>query len=89
MSLTKEQKESVISKFARSPNDTGSSEVQIALTTKRIAEISAHLEQHKKDLHSRFGLIKLLSARRRLLDYLKKDNQTRYKQILQGLGLRK
>lgn len=75
MSLTKDQKEEVVAKFALHEGDTGSPEVQIALLTKQIEELSEHLKQHKKDNHSRRGLLNMVGKRRRLIQYLKTTNQ--------------
>ncbi len=89
MSITPEQKQKVISKHARSKNDTGSPEVQIAILTARINDLTAHFEKHKKDHHSRRGLLKLVSTRRGLLNYLKKTDVAGYEKLLAELGLRK
>lgn len=69
--------------------DTGSSEVQIAILTKKIEELAAHLKAHKKDNHSRYGLIRMVNTRRSLLDYLKRTNEESYRNMLAGLGLRR
>lgn len=82
-------KADVVANFARSSNDTGSPEVQIALLTARIESLSSHLNTHKKDKHSRTGLMKLVNRRRKLLDYLAKTNSNTYKVILEKLNLRK
>jgi small subunit ribosomal protein S15 len=82
-------KADVIANFSRSDNDTGSPEVQIALLTARIESLSSHLNTHKKDKHSRTGLMKLVNRRRKLLDYLSRKDQDSYKQILEKLSLRK
>ena len=87
--ITKEQKTETIAKFGDKPNDTGKSEVQIALLTLRINDLTSHLENNKKDHHSRRGLIKLVSKRRKLLDYLAKKDINRYRNILSALSLRK
>lgn len=89
MGLTKEEKTKTITKFEKSENDTGSPEVQIALLSKRIDYLSEHLKTHKKDNHSRRGLIAMVNNRRRLLDYLKRKEFDRYKQIIGTLGIRK
>ncbi len=89
MPLTKEQKREITEKFGSSPDDTGSSEVQIALLTKRISELTEHFKTHKKDHHSRTGLIKLVGQRRRLLKYIARKDITRYRRLIQTLGLRK
>jgi small subunit ribosomal protein S15 len=87
--ITIEQKTEAIAKFGDKPNDTGKSEVQIALLTLRINDLTSHLENNKKDHHSRRGLIKLVSKRRKLLDYLAKKDINRYRNILSALSLRK
>jgi small subunit ribosomal protein S15 len=83
------QKSSVIDKFRRHEGDTGSPEVQVALLTERIAQLTEHFKTHKKDHHSRRGLLKLVSQRRRQLDYLKKTDIERYRAIIDSLSLRK
>ncbi len=87
--LTKEQKEAIISEYGRGTNDTGSPEVQIALLTTRINELTEHLKEHKKDHHSRRGLLKMVGQRRRLLAYLKNIDIERYRKLIEKLGLRK
>ncbi len=87
--ITKEKKQELIKQFQRDPNDTGSPEVQIAILTYRINELTQHFKTHKKDFHSRRGLFGLVSRRRRLLDYLKRTDPDRYLEILRRLGLRK
>jgi len=82
-------KKAVREKFQRHASDTGSSEVQIALLSKRIELLTDHLKTHKKDHSSRYGLIKMVSARRRLLDYLKKNDEERYKQVIGALLIRR
>lgn len=89
MSLEKEKKNEIISKFRLHENDTGSSEVQIALLSERINYLTEHFKVHKKDHHSRRGLLKLVSQRRRLLDYMKSKKVERYKKIIEALGIRK
>ena len=89
MSLTKEKKMEVIKDFGRSDKDTGSTEVQIALLTTRIQELTEHFKQNKKDLNSRRGLLKLVGQRRKLLNYLKRKNIKKYREILKRLSLRK
>lgn len=81
------QNESPISRLAKSENDTGSPEVQIALFTQKITQLTAHLTQHKKDHSSRRGLLRMVSLRRRLLEYLKRKDIKRYKKVLKELGL--
>lgn len=78
-----------IAKYRRSESDTGSAEVQIAQLTKRIRHLTGHFQKHKKDFHSRSGLIKIISARKSLLSYLKRVHFERYQSVVQGLGLRK
>ena len=87
--IAKEKKQEIIAKFGRTPNDTGSPEVQIALLTARINELTAHLKENKNDHHSRRGLLKMVGQRRGLLAYLKKIDIERYRAIVEGLGLRK
>jgi small subunit ribosomal protein S15 len=89
MSLSSESKSEIIKEYSRGDRDTGSAEVQIAILTKRITELTEHFKEHKKDHHSRQGLLKMVSKRRKLLDYLKKDNQDRYAEIIKSLGLRR
>jgi small subunit ribosomal protein S15 len=89
MGLTKEGKKEIIKDYRSNEKDTGSSAVQIALLTKRIDELSRHFKFHKKDHHSRYGLLKLVSQRRKLLNYLKKRNQDKYIKIVKKLGLRR
>jgi len=88
MALTKEKKEKVIGAFRVHETDTGSPEVQIAILTERINLLTEHLKVHKKDKHSRRGLIKLVSERRRHLNYLAKHHEDRYEKIIATLGLR-
>ena len=87
--LETEKKQEVIKKFQGHEKDTGSAEVQIALLTTRINYLTEHFRSHKKDFHSRRGLLKIVNQRRKLLDYLKNKDVTRYKKILQELNLRK
>lgn len=89
MSITAERKAELIKEHARGDNDTGSAEVQIAVLTERISNLTDHFKTHKKDNHSRRGLLKLVSQRRRLLDYLAKKDEGRYKDVVQKLGLRR
>lgn len=89
MSITAERKAELIKEYARGDNDTGSAEVQIAVLTERITNLTEHFKTHKKDNHSRRGLLKLVSQRRRLLDYLKNVDEARYKTVVQKLGLRR
>ena len=89
MSITTERKAELIKEHARADKDTGSAEVQIAVLTERIANLTEHFKTHKKDNHSRRGLLKMVSQRRRLLDYLKNRDESRYKDVVQKLGLRR
>jgi small subunit ribosomal protein S15 len=89
MSIAAEHKKEVITKHARGKNDTGSPEVQIAILTDRINHLTEHFEKHVKDHHSRRGLLKLVSNRRRQLDYLKKTKPAVYEKLIGDLGLRK
>ncbi len=89
MTLTKEAKNELITKYATHEGDTGSPEVQVALLTARINELTEHLREHKKDHHSRRGLLMLVGQRRRLLNYLNRHNVDRYRQLVQELGLRR
>jgi small subunit ribosomal protein S15 len=89
MPLTKEAKQEVIEKFGRDSGDTGSPEVQVALLTARINELTEHLREHKKDHHSRRGLLMLVGQRRRLLNYLNRRDVDRYRGLVQELGLRR
>ncbi len=89
MPLGIEQKKGIIESFRTHENDTGSPEVQIALLTQRINELNEHLKAHKKDFHSRRGLLKMVGHRRALLDYLKKTDVERYRAILERLNLRR
>jgi small subunit ribosomal protein S15 len=89
MSLTQEKKQELIQKFGRSDGDTGSTEVQIALLTERINELTEHLRSHSKDHHSRRGLLMLVGKRRRLLRYLERADLDRYRTVVSDLGLRR
>jgi len=89
MSLSNEDKSKIIKEFSRGGADTGSPEVQVAILTKRIVELTDHFEQHKKDHHSRQGLLKMVNKRRKLLDYLKLNDQARYTSLIKQLGLRR
>jgi len=89
MSITQDRKAAVIKDNARGANDTGSPEVQVAILSERIANLTEHFKTHAKDNHSRRGLLKLVSQRRRLLDYLKKKDEARYDALIQKLGLRR
>ena len=87
--ITKEKKTEIINKYARSEGDTGSPEVQVAVLSERIAELTEHLKQNPKDHHSRRGLLKMVGKRRGLLDYLKGKDIARYRAIVEALNLRK
>ena len=87
--MTAERKQEIINQYRRDEKDTGSSEVQIALLTERINELTEHLKVHKKDNHSRRGLLKMVGKRRNLLNYLAKKDENAYKEIVAKLGLRK
>lgn len=87
--LAKDQKTAIIAEYGKTPNDTGSPEVQIALLTTRINELNEHLKVHAKDHHSRRGLLKMVGQRRRLLAYLKEKDIERYRSLIERLGLRK
>lgn len=87
--ISKEKKTEVINEYARSEGDTGSPEVQIAVLTARIQELTEHLKIHQKDHHSRRGLLKMVGQRRGLLDYLKKTEIDRYRSLIERLGIRK
>ncbi len=89
MALTSEEKQNIIKKFAREKGDTGSPEVQIALLSNQIDKLAAHLKEHKKDTHSRRGLLSMVAKRRRLLTYLRKRDEKRYKKLTKELKLEK
>ena len=89
MSITPERKAELIAKFATKEGDTGSPEVQVAVLTERIVNLTEHFKEHKKDNHSRRGLLTLVSTRRSLLDYLKKKDEGRYQNLIKELGLRR
>ena len=89
MSIEAERKTALISEHARGNGDTGSPEVQVAILSERISNLTEHFKSHKKDNHSRRGLLKMVSQRRRLLDYLKKKDEARYKALIAKLGLRR
>jgi small subunit ribosomal protein S15 len=89
MTLNVEQKTSIITDYKLHEKDTGSSEVQIALLTKRVSYLTEHFKTHSKDHHSRHGLLKLVSKRRKLLDHLKKESIDRYQSIISKLGIRR
>ena len=87
--ISKEKKQAIIAEYARTPGDTGSPEVQIAVLTERIAELTENLKNNQKDHHSRRGLLKMVGQRRGLLDYLKKTDIERYRALIEKLGIRK
>lgn len=89
MSLSAEAKADIIAQFGRDANDSGSTEVQVALLTAQINHLQGHFAEHKKDHHSRRGLLRMVSQRRSLLDYLKRKNVTRYATLIERLGLRR
>ena len=89
MSLSSEAKQGIVADYARGEGDTGSPEVQVTLLSKRIAELTEHFGEHKKDHHSRQGLLKMVNKRRKLLDYLKSKDQDRYRELITRLGLRR
>lgn len=89
MSVTTQRKAEIIGEYANGKNDTGSPEVQVAILTERINNLTEHFKDHKKDLHSRRGLLMMVNRRRRLLDYLKATNNDRYEELIKRLGLRK
>ncbi len=89
MVFTKEEKDGIIDKFKGHEGDTGSSRVQVALLTERISYLTGHFKTHKKDFHSRTGLLKLVSRRRKLLDFIKRQSMKEYKDLIAALGIRK
>ena len=89
MSITKQEKAELVKKFGRGENDTGSTEVQVAILTTRINNLTEHLKTHKKDFHSRRGLLVMVGQRRRLLDYLNSNSNERYADLIKSLGLRR
>ena len=89
MTITKDQRQQIIAEYARSQGDTGSAEVQVAVLSKRIADLTEHLKTHKGDHHSRRGLLMLVGRRRRLLDYLRREDIGRYRELISRLGLRR
>ena len=89
MSLSSEQKSEILTQFGRGEQDTGSPEVQVALLSARISQLTEHFGAHKKDHHSRRGLLRMVNHRRRLLDYLKNKDQARYRDLIARLGLRR
>ena len=89
MSITAEKKNELIGQFKQHEGDTGSPEVQIALLTERVTNLTEHLKDHKQDHHSRRGLLQMVGKRRKLLDYLKREDVNRYRDLIQRLGIRK
>ncbi len=89
MSITAERKQALIKEFGRSDGDTGSAEVQVAILSERILNLTGHLNDHKKDRHSRRGLLVMVGQRRRMLDYLKAKDESRYQDVIKRLGLRR
>ena len=89
MSITAERKQALIGEYATKAGDTGSPEVQVAILTERITNLTDHFKAHAKDNHSRRGLLKMVSQRRQLLDYVKKGDEARYKSIIERLGIRR
>ena len=89
MSITQEDKNTLIKDFATKEGDTGSPEVQVAILTKRIANLTEHFKSHKKDNHSRRGLLKMVSLRRKLLDYVREKDENRYKELIKRLEIRR
>ena len=89
MALNSEQKSEILAEYRQGPTDTGSAEVQVALLSARINELSAHFADHKKDHHSRRGLLRMVNKRRKLLDYLKREDAQRYQTIIKELGIRR
>ncbi|ROR32095.1 30S ribosomal protein S15 [Inmirania thermothiophila] len=89
MPLSTEQKAEIVKEFQRGPSDTGSPEVQVALLTQRIQQLTEHFARHKHDNHSRRGLIRMVNQRRKLLDYLRREDAERYRTLIQRLGIRR
>ncbi|MGH1404389.1 MAG: 30S ribosomal protein S15 [Alphaproteobacteria bacterium] len=89
MAITTAAKADIIKKFENSKGDTGSPEVQVAILTTRIEELSQHMRVHKKDFHSRRGLLAMVAKRRKLLDYLKRNDEARYQKVIKELGIRR
>jgi len=89
MSITQEKKFELIKQYGRAEGDTGSPEVQVSILTERIKNLTEHLKEHNKDFHSRRGLLVMVGQRRRLLDYLKSKDETRYLDLIKGLGIRR
>ncbi len=89
MAMSAEIKKQIVEEYGKNPNDTGSTEVQVALLTWRINDLTPHFKEHKKDHHSRQGLIRMVNSRRKLLDYLKSKDIERYRELIKRLGLRR
>lgn len=89
MTMSAEQKQAIINEYGKDAKDTGSVDVQVALLTARIADLTPHFQTHKKDHHSRQGLVRLVNQRRKLLDYLKSKNVEHYRELISRLGLRR
>tara|TARA_Y100000294_G_C8365800_1_gene260625 strand:+ start:244 stop:540 length:297 start_codon:yes stop_codon:yes gene_type:complete len=89
MSITNERKAELIKEYATGKDDTGSPEVQVAILTERINALSGHMQEHKKDFHSRRGLLAMVARRRKLLDYTRKKSEDRYQKLIKDLGIRK
>ncbi|MBT3310058.1 MAG: 30S ribosomal protein S15 [Gammaproteobacteria bacterium] len=89
MSVNAEQKSEIVKKYQRAEGDTGSPEVQVAILSARIQDLTGHFKEHKKDHHSRQGLLKMVNQRRKLLDYLKRKDSSRYASLISELGLRR
>ena len=89
MTMSAEQKQAIVDEYGKDSKDTGSTEVQVALLTARITDLTPHVQSHKKDHHSRQGLVRLVNQRRKLLDYLKSKNVERYRELISRLGLRR
>ena len=89
MSITQERKSDLITEYSTGEHDTGSPEVQVAILSERINNLTEHLKEHKKDFHSRRGLLMMVGQRRRLLDYLKRKDQSRYENLIGQIGLRR
>ncbi|MFN3614360.1 MAG: 30S ribosomal protein S15 [Rubrimonas sp.] len=89
MSIAVDRKVELVKEFATKPGDTGSPEVQVAILTERIANLTEHFKTHKKDVHSRRGLLTMVSTRRKLLDYVKKKDEARYRTLIERLGIRR
>jgi len=89
MAITAEQKAAIVAEYGKGSNDTGSTEVQVALLSARIGDLTPHFQEHKKDHHSRQGLVRLVNQRRKLLDYLKSKDVEAYRDLIKRLGLRR